>query len=93
MKEGIIMTCGNCKFGRRAENRDYVGCIKAIQSNSRVNHIEPSQLCDFYGKDSISTGWVNLNVYPEETTNGWGMIINFIPCFLKNDKCKHWEAR
>jgi hypothetical protein len=82
--------CENCEYARRAENEDYVGCIKVLIE--KENYTDENVLFNFYNKNSISIGWVNLGKYPEDNKKE-GMITNYIPCFLKEDICEHYLSR
>lgn len=82
--------CENCEYARRAENENYIGCIKLIQD--KKDYTNENILFNFYNKNSISTGWVNLGKYPEDTKRE-GIITNYIPCFLKEDICEHYLPR
>lgn len=89
------MSCLNCEYARRAENDEYVGCcllVKLSYDHPARFSYEGDQLFDFYEKDSICTGWVNLGYRPNETGKE-GMITNYIPCFKKDDVCKHFKEK
>lgn len=77
--------CRNCKYARKAENSEYIGCSAAVHQNI-------TDYFSFYKRREISTGWVNLNANPG-SDNGFGMITNGIPCFKPDDSCKHFEER
>ena len=77
--------CRNCKYARKAENPEYIGC-SAAAGQDEVDYFK------FYERKEISTGWVNLQSYPG-ITQGFGIITNGIPCFKPNDSCKHYEER
>ena len=84
------MNCLNCRFARHAENEEYVGCAKMLLALGE--HYAESNPCCFYDRDLICTGWVNLSKPPDDTSKQ-GMITNGIPCFKKDDICKHYEAK
>ena len=86
------MNCLTCEYARRAENNEYVGCIKFTESSQKENYTDANFLCEFYGRRSICLGWVNLAKRPEDLAKT-GMITNGIPCFKKEDSCKHYKAR
>lgn len=77
--------CENCIYARKAENSEYVGCIALLPRLV----VDENAWFSFYGKESISTGWVDLKAKPNE--NSSCMITNGIPCFKKNDICKHFK--
>ena len=79
------LECKNCKWARKAENKEYVGCAAALR-------IDGVNIFDFYNRDEISTGWVNLRCYPDRTDT-FGLITNGVPCFKSNDCCEHFELR
>jgi hypothetical protein len=80
-----MRSCKNCKYARKAANSEYVGCSAAVRQNI-------TDYFHFYEKQEISTGWVNLNAYPNGG-EGFGLITNGIPCFKPDDSCKHFEKR
>lgn len=80
-----LLKCKHCKYARKAENSEYVGCAAAVRQD-KVDWFE------FYRRREIATGWVNLNSYPDGN-GGFGMITNGIPCFKPEDKCSHFELR
>ena len=77
--------CKYCKWARKAENKNYIGCVAAVRRD--IN-----DYFSFYGKQEISTGWVNLRCYPDGH-DYMGMITNGIPCFNPEDCCDHFELR
>lgn len=77
--------CENCKNARKAENQNYVGCVAALSAKNSNNE---SFLFDFYQRDQISIGWVNLTAAPDNSES-----LDMIPCFKKEDICKHYEPR
>lgn len=84
--------CLNCKYARRAENKEYIGCSKIYQAtyNKEILNNE-DYIFDFYQKGEFALGWVALNHRPESTDKS-GLITNGIICFKKDDICKYWEA-
>ena len=87
------MNCLCCEYARRAENEDYIGCIKMLTEPIRfVNYTDIGATCDFYERDSISVGYVNLGKRPENTSKD-DMITGGIPCFKKTDICKYFKPR
>lgn len=80
--------CEFCKYARKAENSEYVGCVAALGAKETLSD---DFVFDFYGRNQICTGWVHLQVKPNcEDTTTFGMITNGIPCFKKEDRCKHY---
>ena len=83
------MSCLYCKYARRAENKDYVGCIKMLMV-LKDNYADYNP-CEFYDRDAVCTGWVNTSKSPFDEAKQ-GMITNGIPCFRKTDRCKYFEG-
>ena len=84
--------CLNCKYARRAENKEYVGCSKIYQATYNKMILDNEDyIFAFYKKKEIALGWVSLNSRPEDT-NRSGLLTNGIVCFKKDDICEHWEA-
>lgn len=81
--------CETCKYARFANNEDYVGCIAGL---NKIKQGDDSAIFDFYQRDEIKTGWVNLQAPPDDD-NPSGLITNGIPCFLKTDICKHYKVK
>lgn len=79
------LECQYCKWARKAENKEYVGCAAAL-SGEGVNFFS------FYNREQICTGWVNLRCYPGKEDE-FGIITNGVPCFKPNDYCGHFELR
>lgn len=83
-----VIKCEYCKWARKAENKDYVGCA----ATDKLDYTNNNDLLNFYDRDEIATGWVNLHAYPDG--NDWlGIITSGIPCFKRNDSCKHFDLR
>ena len=80
-----LLKCKHCKYARKAENSEYVGCAAAVRQDN-VDWFE------FYRRREIATGWVNLTSYPDGNVD-FGMITNGIPCFKPEDRCPHFELR
>lgn len=86
-----ILKCQYCKWARKAENKAYVGCAASLATD-KLDYTKDEDLLNFYDRDEVATGWVNLHAYPDGTS--WlGMITSGIPCFKPNDSCKHFELR
>ena len=85
------LNCQYCKWARKAKNKDYVGCAASLATD-KLDYTNNEDLFNFYDRDEIATGWVNLHAYPDG--NDWlGMITSGIPCFKRNDSCKHFDLR
>lgn len=85
MNMNLNPKCENCKNARKACNKEYVGCIAAI----RGDYTDDNYCFNFYKRNEISTGWVDLRAKPYSKDSG--MITNGIPCFKKDDFCEHYE--
>lgn len=88
-----MRNCFNCYFARKAENKDYVGCIALIsqnKNNANSDYTDVDILLNFYNRHEIATGWAFLHCKPNED-DGYGMITSGIPCFKLNDCCEHWR--
>lgn len=80
-----FVKCKYCKYARKAENSEYIGCAAAVMQ-------DVDDYFKFYERGEIATGWVNLNSYPNGN-GGFGRITNGIPCFKPEDNCAHFEIR
>lgn len=86
-----LIKCLHCKWARKAENKDYVGCAASLATD-KLDYTNNEDLLNFYDCDEVAVGWVNLHCYPDGTT--WlGMITSGIPCFKRDDSCKHFGLR
>ena len=66
--------------------------LAATLRTDKIDYTNDEDLLNFYERDEVATGWVNLHCYPGGTS--WlGMITSRIPCFKPNDSCKHFELR
>lgn len=81
------MDCLHCKYARKASNTEYVGCVAL----SSLDYENEKYWFTFYDRESICTGWVDLRSYPDGISSG--MITNGVPCFKKDDICKHFVSR
>lgn len=82
-----ILRCENCAEARKAENEEYVGCALLL----RMQKLDYDECWfDFYKREQINTGWVDLGAYPNDE-KGSGMVTNGIPCFKKDDICDYWH--
>ena len=86
-----MIKCQYCKYARKAENKDYVGCAAALRTD-KIDYTNDEDLLNFYERDEVATGWVNLFCYSGDMSC-LGMITSRIPCFKPNDSCKHFELR
>lgn len=82
------MICKNCKWARKAENKDYVGCAATLATD-KIDYTNDDDLFEFYKRSEVATGWVDLRA--TITGKGSGMITNGIPCFKPDDGCHHFE--
>ena len=78
--------CENCIYARKAENKEYVGCVALLPRTKK----DEDDWFNFYERESIATGWVDLRAKPNGKSSG--MITNGIPCFKKNDICNYFES-
>ena len=86
-----LIKCLHCKWARKAENKDYIGCAASLATD-KLDYTNNEDLLNFYDRDEVAVGWVNLHYYPDGTT--WlGMITSGIPCFKCDDSCKHFGLR
>ena len=86
-----LIKCLHCKWTRKAENKDYIGCAASLATD-KLDYTNNEDLLNFYDRDEVAIGWVNLHYYPDGTT--WlGMITSGIPCFKRDDSCKHFGLR
>ena len=85
MNMNLNPKCENCFYARKACNGEYVGCVAALSRDME----DEDWLYIFYERGEISTGWVDLRAKPYGKDSG--MITNGIPCFKKDDFCKHYK--
>lgn len=82
------MICKNCRWARKAENEDYVGCAATLATD-KIDYTNDNDLFEFYKRHEVAIGWVDLRA--GINSKGSGMITNGIPCFKPDDGCHHFE--
>ena len=79
--------CENCYYARLAYNEDYIACVAMI--TNKLDYTSDTEPFYFYERDNIDTGWAYLSCRPN--SERFGMMTNGIPCFKRDDCCKHYE--
>jgi hypothetical protein len=80
--------CKNCKWARKAENENYVGCAATLVTD-KIDYTNDDDLFEFYKRKEVAIGWVDLRTGINGKSSG--MLTNGIPCFKPDDSCDHFE--
>lgn len=84
--------CRNCKYARKAYNKDYLGCVAALSDIKEADEFD-NYLMAFYQRKDLAYGWVYLKCAPDMEDKVFGLCTNGIPVFKPDDCCRHFKER